>query len=237
MNWQDKGYLLSKNKYSENNSIAEFYTKEHGKVAGVIYGSTSKKIKNYLLIGNKFHLNFSSKNDSKIGYFKIEIDKIITPYFMEDKNKLLCITYSMNLIKLLTVEGQQNINVFELIKNLKVLLEDDKWLIKFIFWELSFYKSVGYDIEFKDYVDKETLNNGEEKYYVKSTNKFVPKFLINKNYNIDNTKDILDGFKIVGDYLEKTILKTIGINYPNSRLEFFNSIKNLDLSDLQNMKL
>ena len=66
MNWQDKGYLLSKNKYSENNSIAEFYTKEHGKVTGVIYGSTSKKIKNYLLIGNKFHLNFSSKNDSKM---------------------------------------------------------------------------------------------------------------------------------------------------------------------------
>ena len=78
---------------------------------------------------------------------------------------------------------------------------------------------------------------GEEKYYVKSTNKFVPNFLINKNYNIDNAKDVLDGFKIVGDYLEKTILKTIGINYPNSRLEFFNSIKNLDLSDPQNMKL
>ena len=54
MNWQDIGFLLSKNKYSENNSIAEFYTKNHGKVTGVIYGSTSKKIKNYLLIGNKY---------------------------------------------------------------------------------------------------------------------------------------------------------------------------------------
>ena len=26
MNWQDKGYLLSLNKYNENSSIAEFYT-------------------------------------------------------------------------------------------------------------------------------------------------------------------------------------------------------------------
>ena len=50
MNWQDTGFLLSKNKYSENNSIAEFYTKNHGKVTGVIYGSTSKKIKNYLFM-------------------------------------------------------------------------------------------------------------------------------------------------------------------------------------------
>ena len=54
MNWQDKGYLLSKNKYSENNSRAEFYTKEHGKVTGVIYGSTSKKLKTIYLLAINF---------------------------------------------------------------------------------------------------------------------------------------------------------------------------------------
>ena len=45
MNWQDKGYLLSLNKYNENSSIAEFYTENNGKIVGVIFGSTSKKIK------------------------------------------------------------------------------------------------------------------------------------------------------------------------------------------------
>ena len=44
MNWQDKGYLLSLNKYNENSSIAEFL-QNNGKVVGVIFGSTSKKIK------------------------------------------------------------------------------------------------------------------------------------------------------------------------------------------------
>ena len=48
MNWQDKGYLLSLNKYNENSSIAEFYTENNGKIVGVIFGSTSKKIKSYL---------------------------------------------------------------------------------------------------------------------------------------------------------------------------------------------
>ncbi len=212
MNWQDTGFLLSKNKYSENNSIAEFYTKNHGKVTGVIYGSTSKKIKNYLLIGNKFHLNFNSKNDSKVGYFKLEIDQVVTPLFMDDKNKLLCISYAMSLIKLLTVEDQQNENVFYLTDNLKNILNHNKWLLEFIFWELSFYKCVGYDIEFKDYVSEEIGSNG-------------------------NKKELLIGFKIVGDYLEKTILKTIGINYPSSRSNLYTSIKNLSLFDQQNMKL
>ena len=50
MNWQDKGFLLSINKYSENSSIAEFYTKNKGKAVGIIFGSTSnkdKKLSNY----------------------------------------------------------------------------------------------------------------------------------------------------------------------------------------------
>ena len=38
MNWQDKGYLLSLNKYNENSSIAEFFTENNGKVVGVIFG-------------------------------------------------------------------------------------------------------------------------------------------------------------------------------------------------------
>ena len=39
MNWQDTGYLLAKNKYSENSAIVEFFTKKRGKVSGIIYGS------------------------------------------------------------------------------------------------------------------------------------------------------------------------------------------------------
>ena len=47
MIWQDKGYLLSKTKYNENSIIAEFFTENHGKCTGLIFGATSQKIKNY----------------------------------------------------------------------------------------------------------------------------------------------------------------------------------------------
>ena len=54
MHWDDIGYLISKNKYNENSVIADFFTEQHGKCSGMIFGATSKKIKNYLQIGNKF---------------------------------------------------------------------------------------------------------------------------------------------------------------------------------------
>ena len=47
MNWDDVGYLLVKNRYSENSVIAEIFTKNNGKVSGIIFGASSKKIKNY----------------------------------------------------------------------------------------------------------------------------------------------------------------------------------------------
>ena len=46
MNWDDSGYLISKNRYSENSLITEIYTQNHGKVSGIVFGGTSKKIIN-----------------------------------------------------------------------------------------------------------------------------------------------------------------------------------------------
>ena len=43
MNWDDTGFLLSKNRYNENSLISEFYTKNHGKISGIVFGGTSKK--------------------------------------------------------------------------------------------------------------------------------------------------------------------------------------------------
>ena len=84
MIWDDTGFLLFKNRYNENSLITEVYTKNHGKVSGIIFGGTSKKIKNYLQIGNKLHINYNSKSENRIGYFKIEIQKALSPYYFDD---------------------------------------------------------------------------------------------------------------------------------------------------------
>ena len=40
MNWDDTGFLISKNRYKENSIISEFYTKKHGKISGIVFGGT-----------------------------------------------------------------------------------------------------------------------------------------------------------------------------------------------------
>ena len=224
MNWQDKGYLLSLNKFNENSSMAEFYTENNGKIVGVIFGSTSKKIKSYLLIGNKFHINSKIREDGRLGYLKVEIDEIKTPVYLENKKKLFCIIYCMNLIKILTVENENNIEIYNLLEKLFKLIELDNWLVEFLYLELNILKSIGYDINFKDYVVDKNIN-GQTKYIVKSSQKIIPNFLIDKKISPENLKDIYKGFSIVGDFLDKTIIKPNNKNYPTSRNDFVNLLK------------
>ena len=224
MNWQDKGYLLSLNKYNENSSIAEFYTENNGKIVGVIFGSTSKKIKSYLLIGNKFHINSKLREDGRLGYLKVEIDEIKTPVYLENKKKLFCIIYCMNLIKILTAENENNIEIYNLLEKLFKIIELDNWLVEFLYLELNILKSIGYDINFKDYVVDKNIN-GQTKYIVDSSQKIIPNFLIDKNISPENLKDIYSGFSIVGDSLDKTIIKPNNKNYPSSRNDFVNLLK------------
>lgn len=226
MNWIDEGFLINKNRYNENSLISEFYTKQRGKISGIIFGGTSKKIKNYLQIGNKLHINYNSKNDNRMGYFKIEILNAYSPLYFDHKQKLSCITSAMNLIKIITADSQSNIKVYELIENLFSFLKNDSWLKKYIFWELELLKLLGYDLVLENLVEKDIKNN-ETFYYVSSSTekKYVPNFLIEKNLEVNDLKTLLSGLKLVNDYLDKTILKPNNISYPYSRLFFLNSFK------------
>ena len=226
MNWIDEGYLISKNRYSENSLIAEIYTKNRGKVSGIIFGGTSKKIKNYLQIGNLLHVNYNSKSETRIGYFKIEILNAYSPLYFDHKQKLSCITSATNLVKILTADSQANIKVYQIIENLFLILKDQDWLKKYIFWELDLLKLLGYDLELENLVEKDTVEN-KTIYYASSSNekKFVPNFLIEKDLEVNDIKILLNGLKLVGDYLDKTILIPNNLNYSISRLLFINSLK------------
>ena len=226
MQWDDIGYLVSKNRYNENSVMVEFYTKDHGKCSGVIFGGTSRKIKNYLQIGNKFYINYNYKIEGKLGYFKVEIFKVYTPFYFNNKKKLLCITSAMNLIKLLTAELQENFKIFDAIEDFFINLNNENWTKKYVFWELKILKYIGYDIDFKKIIKSEFIKN-EKKYYLKSnTNKkYIPNFLIDKDDKRIDNDSLLKGLNLVGDYMNKNILKPNNINYPNARLEFINLFK------------
>ncbi len=226
MIWDDTAFLLSKNKYNENSLIAEIFTLNHGKISGIIFGGTSKKIKNYLQIGNKLQVNYNSKSENRIGYFKVEIHEALSPFFFDNHQKLSCITSAMHLIKILTADAQKNYLIYNLIEKFYIFLRNENWIENYIFWELELFKILGYDLEFKNLVIKKIINN-KLQYISKSSieKKIIPNFLIDKNNDTKDLDTLLNGLKLVGDYLDKSILKPNNLSQPISRLNFISTLK------------
>ena len=65
MIWADTGYLLSKNKYNENSLIAEIYTKNHGKISGIIFVQAAN-----FAFTSFFPSFLASIKDPKVTYIK-----------------------------------------------------------------------------------------------------------------------------------------------------------------------
>ena len=225
MNWDDTGFLLSKNKYSENSLIVEVFTKDHGKISGILFGGTSKKIKSYLQIGNKLYTNYNAKNDNKVGYFKFEIIKAETPFFFDNKKKLSCLTSALQLIRILNPEAQPNLKIFELIENFFIILKSEEWIKNYILWELKLFSLLGYNLELEKIVTK--IVKDENIFYKlksQSEDRTIPNFLIENDFSANN-EDLIQGIKLVSDFLEKSILKPNNLNQPLSRSQFLSILK------------
>ena len=132
----------------------------------------------------------------------------------------------MGLVKLLTVDNQSNPNIYKLIGDFYTILENKNWINKLIFWELELLKLIGYDLELKNIVTEEIID--DKKLYFDLNNnekKYIPNFLVEKNNEVDDFNQIFNGLKLIGDYLDKSILRPNNISHPKSRIEFLNVIK------------
>ena len=107
-----------------------------------------------------------------------------------------------------------------------MILSNDEWLKDYIFWELELLKTIGFDLELSNFATKELLDD-KIIYVVKSKNekKIIPNFLIDKKIVVNDLNILLNGLKLVSDFIEKTILKPNNLNYPISRTQFINSLR------------
>ena len=152
MIWEDECYLLSKKRFRENANIINIFTKEKGRMDGIVYGGNSRKIRNYLQISNKLFVSHSSKAENKIGYFKTELIKPISPLYFNDKERTSALISVCTLLNILLPELQQNKKIYNSFENLIKSLNLDNWIFLYIYFELNLIKDLGYDTNLSQYL-------------------------------------------------------------------------------------
>ena len=180
MNWEDECFLLSKRKFRENNNIINVFTLNKGKVGGIVYGGNSRKIRNYLQISNKLFVVNNSKNDVKIGYFKTELIKPISPNYFNDKKRISALISLCSLLNSLLPESQPYKQIYKSFEKLIDSLELENWIILYIFFEINLIKELGYDTNLKSFSKSTDDSNQLKKIKVDKHEYEVPVFLINQ---------------------------------------------------------
>ena len=220
MNWESEGFILSKRKFRENAIILEVFTNDFGKVNGIVYGGTSRKVRNYLQLVNKIYVNYTFKNENKIGYFKTELIDAIAPKYFNNKNKILCLNSITSILKLLLPENQKLSNVYISLDIFLNNLNKDNWLINYLNWELDLISSLGYGF------DTSKLNkNYDKKYFnivIDNYEYNIPTFLLSKNIPKVSLREVYEGLIFSRRLMENKFFIPNNIKFPQSRRIFEN---------------
>ena len=219
MIWEDECYLLSKRKFRENANIINIFTKEKGKIDGIVYGGTSRKIRNYLQISNKLFVSHSSKSENKIGYFKTELIKPISPLYFNDKERTSALISICSLLNTLLPESQQNKKIYNSFEKLINSINLENWIFIYIFFELNLIKDLGYDTNLEQYSFKESTSNDISKIKIDGYIYEVPNFLIFKKIPVEfNNTLIRKSLYFTRNVLQNKFFIPNNLSFPKSRV-------------------
>ena len=132
----------------------------------------------------------------------------------------------LELIKILTVDGQENQKIYDLLYEFFKILDNENWEINYIYWELSLLKFIGFDLNISQYSKYEIIEN-KKKYFIENATKkiIVPNFLIEDGEENITNRDIFNSLNLISEYLSKNILVPNNINFPYSRNNFIKHFK------------
>ena len=190
MNWEDECYLLSKRKFRENANIINVFSSKRGKVTGVVYGGNSRKIRNYLQLSNKLFIVHNSKNENKLGYFKTELIKPISPLYFSDKKRTSALISICSILNILLPESQPNKNIYKSFDKFISSINFENWIILYIFFELNLIKELGYDPNLEKFKN-ENSNFEIKKIKVDTFSYDVPDYLIFRKVPNNLSNDLI----------------------------------------------
>ena len=218
MNWQDEGFLLSKIKFRENACVINVFTNKRGKVSGIVYGGTSRKIRNLLQISNKIFVIHSTKAENRLGYFKIELIEAISPKYFNDKKKTTALLSLSAILNLLLPDSQPYKNLYLSLEGLLKNFEKEDWIIYYINWEIFLLKELGFDPFLKQFSSESNQITKFKTIEIDNTKYLVPIFLLSRKINqkLEN-KEISMALSFVRNILSNKFFFPNNLVFPKSR--------------------
>jgi DNA repair protein RecO (recombination protein O) len=221
MKFADEGIIINIKKYGENSLIVKVFSSSHGIYRGFVKFAKSSKAQSIYQIGNLISFEFVARLEESLGSFAcVDLVESFSGKIIFNKLKLTCAKSLFSMLDEFFLERENHQNLFVNCKNFLELIANstsakEEIISAYIKLELNILENLGYGLDLTKCAA--TGNSSNLTFVSPKTGRAVsmqaglpyqkkllnlPEFLI-ENSSAVNQKQLIDGLKLSGFFLEK----------------------------------
>ncbi|WP_188479506.1 DNA repair protein RecO [Primorskyibacter flagellatus] len=148
MEWRDQGILLAVRRHGEDAVIAEVFTPDHGRHAGVVRGGASRRMAPLLQPGAQLDVAWKARLQDHLGGFTVEPLRSRSAQAMSDRMALAGLNAVTALLCFALPEREPHRALYARTESLLDLLDRaDLWPLAYLHWELALLDDLGFGLD------------------------------------------------------------------------------------------
>ena len=216
IHWQGDGIILGHKSFGEQKAIVSLLTKEHGRIAGVIRLTKALRLQGTLESGTQVEFQWKARLEAHLGTLSLEVAQSMMGHVLGNSTKLLALNAATLLLHELCPERHPYPVLYENLYHFLETLRGERWKEAYLHFEQKVLQEMGFGLKLKAccvtgsvddlvYVSPKTgravsLDAGKA-YHDKLLK--LPAFLGDVEQKAQTLQDVLNGFALLGYFLEK----------------------------------
>lgn len=148
IDWRDEGILLSARKFGESSVIAEIFTAENGRCAGVVRGGASRKMAPLLQPGAQLQADWKARLSEHLGSYTVELIRSRSAQAMANRTALAGLNAVCALLAAALPEREAHPTLYKRTEQLLDLLDNQEvWPLAYVQWELALLSVLGFALD------------------------------------------------------------------------------------------
>lgn len=233
MQWRDEAIVLSLRSHGETAGILEVLTRAHGRHLGVVYGSSSSRVRSTLQPGNRLNVTWRARVPENLGVLTVEPSCTRAVRFFERRNSLVGLNAVIAVAAAVLPEREPHETAYQ---DTEILIDAipggdiRNWGPLFVYWELGLLNELGFGLDLSVcavtgvsddliYVSprsgRAVSREAGEQYRDRLLS--LPQFLIGGTAENPPMTDISAGLQMSGHFLQRWVLQPCGKEIPFAR--------------------
>ncbi|WP_448605928.1 DNA repair protein RecO [Neorickettsia risticii] len=143
MQWENEGIVLSNKGLVENKAVTTLFTKDYGLKRGLC----SRKAT--IDVGNVVYCKWSARLESQLGYFRVEVKEIISPFLFTDYKKLKLLNAVLSILLKVLPENEPQKEIYKIFIQLLQAFKSETscYYRQYIEMDLSILRHLGFQLD------------------------------------------------------------------------------------------